>query len=242
MRRRFYRPVEFSWNGVLIALGMLAAIGIAGFLSQRSHGKSSNRPRKRSSGRHYGRQRSYSKNPGNVIQLGRRRRRTELGFLARWNLWIPIAAFAGAAGIAYLVINEPLNFGSSAVDPVPAFAAELPVCSGGNRAARHVTCIVDGDTGWEHGRKWRLKNIDAPELAEHAICRAEAARAEEARDRLRELMSGGYRINWTGRNGYYGRALVTITLNDGRDAGRVLLKERLAQPWPNDGDAIWCGR
>lgn len=99
---------------------------------------------------------------------------------------------------------------------------------------------MDGDTGWENGRKWRLKNIDAPELAEHAICRAEVAKAEEARDRLRELMAGGYRINWTGKNGYYGRAIVTITLGDGRDAGRVLLRERLAQRWPNDGDAIWC--
>ncbi|WP_258158976.1 hypothetical protein [Rhizobium sp. TH2] len=27
----------------------------------------------------------------------------------------------------------------------------IDVCSGGNRAARKVTCIYDGDTGWQHG-------------------------------------------------------------------------------------------
>ena len=127
--------------------------------------------------------------------------------------------------------------------PTPAHASaissELPVCSGGDRAARKVTCIVDGDTGWEHGVKWRYLAIDAPEMPEHASCRAEAKKAVQARDRLRELMGQGYRVNWSGRKGTYHRALVTITLSDGRDAGEVLLKEGLAQPWPNHGNP-WC--
>ena len=120
-------------------------------------------------------------------------------------------------------------------------SSEIPVCEGGHRAARKVTCIVDGDTGWENGRKWRYMAIDTPEMPGHAGCRAEAEKAVAARDRLRTLMSSGYRINWSGRSGSYGRALVTITLADGRDAGNVLLGEGLAQPWPNSGN-IWCGR
>lgn len=124
---------------------------------------------------------------------------------------------------------------------MPAFAASPPVCHGGNRAARKVTCIVDGDTGWEHGRKWRYEGIDAPELTSHAECRTESRRALQARERLRQLMARGYRVNWSGKAGYYGRALVTITLVDGRDAGTVLLSERLAQPWPNHANP-WCGR
>ena len=112
-------------------------------------------------------------------------------------------------------------------------AAALPVCHGGDRAARHVTCIVDGDTGWENGVKWRLKSIDAPEMRPHAACNAEARRAILARDRLRTLMGNGYRIRWTGTKGYYHRDIVTITLADGRDAGEVLEQEGLAQPWPN---------
>ncbi len=53
-------------------------------------------------------------------------------------------------------------------------------------------------------------------------------------------MSAEYRIDWTGTNGSYGRALVRIALADGRDAGKVLLKEGLAQPWANSGN-VWCG-
>ena len=41
----------------------------------------------------------------------------------------------------------------------------IPICSGGNRRARKVTCLVDGDTGWEHGVKWRLKSVDTPEIS-----------------------------------------------------------------------------
>lgn len=30
----------------------------------------------------------------------------------------------------------------------PALAGAIPVCSGGDRAASKLTCIVHGDTGW----------------------------------------------------------------------------------------------
>ena len=120
-------------------------------------------------------------------------------------------------------------------------AASLPVCHGGDRAARHVTCIVDGDTGWENGVKWRLKSVDAPEMGGHASCRAKSRRAIIARDRLRSLMGRGYTVNWSGEKGYYHRDIVTITLSDGRDAGKLLESENLAQPWPNHSNP-WCGQ
>ncbi|SKA31145.1 thermonuclease family protein [Consotaella salsifontis] len=122
----------------------------------------------------------------------------------------------------------------------PAEADPLPVCTGGNRAARHLTCIVDGDTGWEAGRKWRLELVDAPELS-HPECAAEKRLAVASRDRLREMMGKGYQIHWSGESGRYGRALVKIDLSDGRDAGDALIRENLAQPWPNRGN-VWCGR
>jgi endonuclease YncB( thermonuclease family) len=105
-----------------------------------------------------------------------------------------------------------------------ALTQPLPDCSGGNRSERQVTCLVDGDTGWEAGRKWRYEAIDTPEVSQPEC------------DREREL---GYRINWSGESGYYGRDLVTITLPDGRDAGEVLIDEGLAQRWPNEGNR-WC--
>ena len=35
------------------------------------------------------------------------------------------------------------------------------------------------------------------------------------------------------------RDLVRVILKDGRDAGRVLISEELAQKWPNKGNR-WC--
>lgn len=112
------------------------------------------------------------------------------------------------------------------------------VCSGGARRARKVTCLVDGDTGWERGVKWRLMNVDTPELNSPA-CAAEYRKAVAALNRLRQLMVSGYKIVWTGGSGSYGRQVVRIYLLNGRDAGEVLLSEGLAQPWPNLGN-VWC--
>ncbi|ORE91024.1 hypothetical protein [Aurantimonas sp. 22II-16-19i] len=124
---------------------------------------------------------------------------------------------------------------------MPAIADPLPVCKGGNRVERELTCLVDGDTGYERGLHWRLKDIDTPEMSSHAECGHEATLAVRARDRLRVLMGDGYQIIDTGEVGRYGRSIVRIRLADGRDAGYVLLSENLAQPWPNEGNR-WCGR
>jgi endonuclease YncB( thermonuclease family) len=101
------------------------------------------------------------------------------------------------------------------------------------------TCLVDGDTGWQDGTKWRLQNIDAPEMDDKAQCSAEREKARTSLARLIELMAGGYIIKSSGRNDRYGRALVDITLRDGRNVGQVLMAEGLAQPWPNTGN-VWC--
>lgn len=124
-----------------------------------------------------------------------------------------------------------------ACTPVVA-SAEIPICTGGDRAARQVTCIIDGDSGWEHGRKWRAVDVDTPEIG-HAECATERRAGEAARDRLRNLMGDGYVIEWSGARGAYGRDLVTVRLSDGRDAGQVLIAEGLSQPWPNKGN-VWC--
>ena len=119
-----------------------------------------------------------------------------------------------------------------------AFAGDLPDCTGPNRAERELTCLVDGDTGWEGGRNWRYEGIDTPEISQPA-CERERALGHAATDRLRELMAQGYAIQWLDRSGRYGRELATIALADGRDAGEVLIEEGLAQRWPNEGN-IWC--
>ncbi len=110
----------------------------------------------------------------------------------------------------------------------------LPLCGPGKRH----TCLVDGDTGWAGGTKWRLLNIDAPEVSKPE-CARERSIANQATRRLQALLASGYDLSGSGHD-RYGRELVTITLSDGRDAGDVLIAEGLAQPWPNRGN-VWCG-
>ena len=100
------------------------------------------------------------------------------------------------------------------------------------------TCLIDGDTGRDGGRKWRLISIDTPELSEPG-CDNERRLAGEARQRLQQLMAGGYRIRPNGKIDPHGRTLVDIELPDGRDVSRILLDEGLAQRWPNRGN-VWC--
>ena len=103
--------------------------------------------------------------------------------------------------------------------PAVAYAAPIDRCSGGNRAERKVTCIVDGDTGWERGVKWRLSAVDTPERGNRAACAAERRMSARATQRLIQLMRGGYRLVQTGKRGKYKRVLVRVRLKDGRDAG-----------------------
>lgn len=122
----------------------------------------------------------------------------------------------------------------------PALA--IDECSGGNRAARKLSCVVDGDTIWHRGVKMRLLDIDAPETS-GAECSQERAIGKQATRRLQQLMGRGYRIQDGGKKDRTSdrRSLVRVILPDGRDAGEVLINEGLAQPWPNKGN-IWCGR
>ncbi len=121
-------------------------------------------------------------------------------------------------------------------------ARHIPLCSGGNRAERRLTCIVDGDTGWENGVKWRLTSrsggVDAPEISKPE-CQAERTAGERATRRLQTLMGGDYELVVEGSD-RYGRQLVVVELADGRDAGAVLIDEGgLAQEWPNSRNP-WC--
>lgn len=126
-----------------------------------------------------------------------------------------------------------------ALIPIPAYAIEE--CTGGDRAARKLSCIVDGDTGWENGVKWRMLDLDAPETY-GAECAQERQMGNAAKARLIELMDQGYRIEYSGEKDRTSdrRALVRVILADGRDAAVVLIEEGLAQGWPNKPPNKWC--
>ncbi|WP_424981606.1 thermonuclease family protein [Maritalea sp. S77] len=118
-------------------------------------------------------------------------------------------------------------------------ASAIDVCKGGNRAERKVTCVYDGDTGWENGVKWRTLGIDTPEINSSASCGRENRLGHQSRDRLIQLMNQGYQIRWSGNSGGAGRQLVDVLTLDGRNTADILKSEGLAQNWPNNGN-IWC--
>lgn len=120
------------------------------------------------------------------------------------------------------------------------YAMAIEECRGGDRAARHVNCVVDGDTLWIDGVKLRMLDIDAPETFQ-AECKRERMVGVQAKERLIQLMGQGYRIEYSGKADRTAakRQLVRVRLKDGRDAGHVLLNESLAQRWPNKANP-WC--
>lgn len=118
-----------------------------------------------------------------------------------------------------------------------ASALAIPICGSGKR----VNCIVDGDTWWQAGVKYRHSTINTPETSKrHAKCNLEIRRGKQATKRLQQLTAKGFRTQPTGRKGRYGRALATIILPDGREAGAALVSEGLAKVYRSPGYKEWC--
>ncbi|PWV99928.1 endonuclease YncB(thermonuclease family) [Hoeflea marina] len=179
---------------------------------------------------------------------GRKNRRLWSTPKSRRGFAVPLlTAFLMAAAFAAPFVADAAGLFNSraatAVDPSdtlePTIAGlihgPLPICGSGQR----ITCIVDGDTGWLNGEKWRLAGTDTPEISSPE-CQSELTIGIQARDRLRVLMTAGYLFERNGTD-RYGRTLVEIRLADGRDVGDVLESEGLSQAWPNTGNR-WCGR
>jgi micrococcal nuclease len=113
-----------------------------------------------------------------------------------------------------------------------ASARPMPVCGSGRR----VNCVVDGDTFWLDGEKYRIANIDTPEIK--GKCSAEHTTALRARQRLAEMVENRpIQIRASGKD-RYGRTLVLVADASG-DIGNRLVGEGLAEVW--GGDFIdWC--
>lgn len=98
--------------------------------------------------------------------------------------------------------------------------------SGGGR-----NCVVDGDTFWFAGEKYRIADIDTPET-HPPRCAEEARLGEAATERLREwLNEGAFSLESVDRDvDRYGRKLRVVT-RGGASAGAALIDEGLAREW-----------
>jgi endonuclease YncB( thermonuclease family) len=117
----------------------------------------------------------------------------------------------------------------------PALAIEM--CGSGPRE----NCIVDGDTFWLNGEKYRPMGYDTPEPMTN-ICggAVELELAKQASQRLLRLFNETeISIEPNGRDRY--DRILAIVRSDGEDVGNILIREGLARSYP-DGCEFWCGK
>ena len=108
--------------------------------------------------------------------------------------------------------------------------------------------IFDGDTfaariifdGGSIRANIRLINIDAPELK--GACEAEIILANQAKDRLAELIPEGTIVHLENLSDdkYLGRVNANVILPDGRDVGDVLVSEGMAVYYSGGKRINWC--
>lgn len=99
--------------------------------------------------------------------------------------------------------------------------------------------VIDGDTIAAGGVRYRLSNIDAPELFSPE-CAAESMLAQQAALYLSAMLINADTVSVSveGRD-RYGRTLGRLWLN-GEDAGALLIAAGVALPWLGRR-ADWCG-
>ena len=102
-----------------------------------------------------------------------------------------------------------------------------------------MTCVVDGDTYWLEGQKYRAFGYHTPE-PQTGICGGDLDRrlAGEASCRLMELLNTTDITLEPRGEDRYDRVHVVIRSN-GEGVADILVREGLARYYP-DGDEFWC--
>ena len=119
--------------------------------------------------------------------------------------------------------------------PADRLTARFGFCHSGGG----TNCVVDGDTFWFEGEKYRIADIDTPET-HPARCAEEAALGRAATQRLQDWMNAGaFSLAGAGRDtDRFGRKLRIVT-RGGTSVGAVLIDEGLARPWEGKRRP-WC--
>jgi len=119
--------------------------------------------------------------------------------------------------------------------PGDGISARFGLCHTGGG----TNCVVDGDTFWLAGEKYRFAGIDTPET-HPARCADEQARGDAATLRLQALLNAGAfsLVSIDRDTDRYGRKLRDVT-RGGVSLGDVLIAEGLARPYAG-GRRSWC--
>lgn len=120
--------------------------------------------------------------------------------------------------------------------PAPdMISADFALCHTGGG----TNCVVDGDTFWLAGEKYRIADIDTPET-HPPRCESEAQLGRRATERLQSLLNDGPFSLESGDHDTdrYGRQLRVVT-RGGQSIGAILVAEGLARPWEGSRRP-WC--
>lgn len=182
--------------------------------------------------------------PSRKTRASRRRGRPAL----RQFLLVAVAGFTGTLAALHVlsdstVLNDskamaadrPTAWRSSGPTTQDVAVARFAIChTGGGQ-----NCVVDGDTFWFAGEKYRIADIDTPET-HPPRCAEEAHLGRAATERLQHwLNAGAFSLEGIGRDtDRYGRKLRIVT-RGGVSVGDVLVSDGLARRWEGRRRP-WC--
>lgn len=154
-------------------------------------------------------------------------------------IYIGITAFLLTVfiGVAYL------SYRTDPGDALPNPLSFLPSSASGSFSlcgVRRQTCVVDGDTFWLRGVKYRIADIDTPEISSPQ-CAYELELGNRARDRLLVLLNAGpieLRATAPTDEDRFGRKLRSV-YRDGQSLGAQMVSEGLARQWTGRREP-WC--
>lgn len=157
---------------------------------------------------------------------------------ANWAFVLLLAAplfGVGGAWIWHTQTAQPHSLADQSASSSEQYRVSFGRCSGPIR----INCVVDGDTFWLKGIKYRIADINAPEVSSPA-CSFEAELGEKATGRLVDLLNGGgFSLHDADRDkDKYGRKLRVVT-RGGESLGEALVSEGLAEVW-NGRRRNWC--
>ncbi len=169
------------------------------------------------------------------------RRRRVRKWLARFSV-VPTAMLAVMLGGFGVLVLQDTDVGvwlKAATAPVSAATTPETTASFAACGWRRVTCVVDGDTFWLEGVKYRIADINTPEIGSPQ-CPSEAQLGRRATERLTQLLNAGpFTLARIDRDeDQYGRKL-RIVERDGRSVGQQMVAEGLAHEWRGRREG-WC--
>lgn len=152
-----------------------------------------------------------------------------------------VLLFGGAAvlgsGIGAGMHYWPWNTSELSNGATAAATISFTLCAGSS----DTDCVIDGDTIRMNGDKIRLVGFNTPEISKPA-CAAEAAKGEQAKRRLLELLKSGelsFSATADQDQDRYGRLLRQVTVG-GDDVADTLISEGLAEPYQGGQKRNWC--